>query len=270
MQLTDSGFTHRNPQATSNLFIPIGLVPTVTREESVANLLSNLRLDIEWTTECLPHDKEAIICGSAPSITNFIETIRNRRRDGSVIFACNSAAMYLSEYSLSSDYQVILDPSEDAISDFHVGAEKHLLASIVSPKIFKKANNPVLWHPLIDWVSKEVEEIERDFAYIGGGITVTMSAICLAYTMGYRRIRLYGADSSYTDGRHYVNDANPKDRLHVSVEHNGKTYETTYDMKQQVIVFMELVKQLKQQGCAIEVIGTGLLPDVFYDANSTT
>lgn len=262
MKLQDTAFTHRNPQASTELVIPIGLVPTVGQEQSLQNVKDNCKRDIEWLCEQPAHEKEAVICGAAPSLKQFYPDIYYKQSAGAVVFGCNSAAKHLACADIKSDYQVLLDPLESVADEFYP-AKKHLLASIVSPSVFDMAADPVLWHPCIDWVAEYADGFERDFSYIGGGVTVTMSALCIAYTMGFRKIHLYGVDSSFSRNSFYVDKAGCGDgRLLVTVEAKGQTYKTTYDMKQQVVVFLELQKMLKANGCEVKVYGNGLLPDM--------
>jgi hypothetical protein len=174
----------------------------------------------------------------------------------------NTAAKKLSDAWVRPHYQVILD--SHAMMENEIGeAEIHLLASIVNPKLFEYADHPVMWHPLIDWIEEEIPVDYPSFHYIGGGVTVTNSAICIAYTMGYREIHIFGMDSSFSAGRTHSTEQQTDDvGLRIWVDHNGKTYETSFGLKQQVLVFLELKKQLEDAGCKVIVHGSGLLPDV--------
>jgi hypothetical protein len=262
MKLDDTFFQYRNPETTKDLIIPIGMAGTVTIEETKANVRANLPLDVPWLDESPAHDGVAIICGAGPSLGDTVEQVRQQQEAGGKIFASNSACAYLISQWMAVDYQSILDP-HPSMADDMAEAGCHLIASFADPSLFKISRNPVLWHPLTDWIEDLIPEGRSNFTFIGGGITVTNSSLCLAYTMGYREFHVHGMDSSHREGRRHVADCTELDGLAVVVEENGKTYATTYDMKQQVVVFREIRKQLINAGCVVKVYGSGLLPDMF-------
>jgi len=157
-----------------------------------------------------------------------------------------------------------MDALEETVEELSDNCDQHLISSIVSPVLHPKLKNPVLWHPLMDWIVKELDGLDRKFMFIGGGISVTNSAICMAYVMGYRKIIVYGVDSSFIDGEFYSYKANlTSPRLFVDVELNGKTFKTTYDMKQQVVVMLKLVNMLKEQGCEVVIDADGLMGEAY-------
>lgn len=262
MKLDDTFFQYRNPETTKDLIIPIGMEGTVTLEETKVNVKANILHDVPWLDESPAHDGVAIICGAGPSLADTIDQVKAAQEAGGKIFASNSACAYLISQGIKVDYQSILDPHKWMADDL-AEADCHLLASFVNPALFKAAKNPVLWHPLTDWIEGYIPEGRSNFTFIGGGITVTNSSLCLAYTMGYREFHVHGMDSSHRAGKKHVAECTEADGLAVIVEEGGKTYATTYDMKQQVVVFRELRKQLIDAGCTVKVFGSGLLPDMF-------
>lgn len=264
MKLAENEFRYMNPGASEALVIPITLQGVISDEDRKLNFIENIKLDIPWVDNCQANNDTAIICGAAPSL---IDNISEIRKTNGAIFACNTAAQVLVEHGVSVDYQVLLDPQELLIDEFCKDAEYHLIASIVTPEIFRLSKNPILWHPFFQWIMDYLENYEREFCYIGGGVSVSTFALSLAYTLGYRKFVLYGVDSSFRDGITHANGRHIKDedgsRIKVEVEDFGKTYQTTYDMKQQVLVFLQLFKLMESEGCSITVKGTGLLPDAW-------
>ena len=257
MNLADQELRYKNPGTNQDLVIGIKMVSPVSREEMARNLKINQMRDVSWLKECPAHDGVAIICGAGPSIEDTLEEIRGI--DGT-IFACNSAAHYLLNNGFDVDYQVMLDPYPVREVDY-APAKHHLLASIVDPKMFEMAQDVTLWQPCMDWIEELIRPDCPEFVYIGGGVTVANSAICIAYTMGYRKFHIFGMDSSFRDNKTHVKDVPEFGAFYVRVKENGKEYETAYDMKEQARVFLGMREYLKSIGCIIKVYGSGLLPD---------
>ncbi len=264
MKLEENFFRHSNPGATSDLIIPIALLSCCDTEKTKSHVKENCEFDAPWLDEEPANDGIAIICGSAPSLKETIGELKALYDKGAVIFSCNTATAYLLEQGIKPQYQVILDPF-DEVTDFMYDAGCHLLASTVHPSAFEKSKNPVLWHPMIGWLGDYIPEKGKNFTFIGGGVTVTNSAVCMSYTKGFREMHVFGMDSSYEGEKTHVNDlkAIDSDELYVTVENNGKTYTCAYYMKQQALIFRELHKQLTELGCKVSVYGYGLLPDMF-------
>lgn len=266
MKLEDNEFRYKNPNTIADLVIPIKLVPNTTLEKPREHFHTNIANNYQWLDESPVNSGKAIVCGASPSLKKHVEAIREEQANGAVIYGCNSAARFLFDNGISIDHQVILDASDLAIYDVLVSAKSHLFASIVNPIIFEMVDSPVLWHPAMQWIFDYLDLDDRKFTYIGGGITVSNSALCIAYTMGFRDITVYGMDSSYIESQFYANGAKPEEeRLFIDLEINGKTFHTTYDMKQQVIVFLQLYQLLKDQGCKVDVFCDGLMAEAWLN-----
>lgn len=267
MNLYDTEIRHKNPDTEQELVIPIKLVGPVSIEKYKENFFANIKRDVPWLDESAPTDTPAIICGAAPSLNSSIEDIRRLKDSGAKIYACNSSNKVLIDDGIEVDYQPMLDPLPFMDKYIHPGAKTHLLASYVDPVCFDAAKNIVLWHPSTDWIVEALKDDPRKFMYIGGGVSVAICALCLAYTMGHRELHIFGMDSCfhgdafYAKGREISEDEGGI--LYVTVEHEGKTYQTSYDMKQQVVIFIEVAKLLVEAGCKLNVYGEGLLQDVW-------
>lgn len=269
IELEDMFVRHRNPGMDTDLVIPVVLASPVPDSVMQDNVRANSVLDVPWLAESPPHDGIALVCGAGPSLADDIEDIRAKVAAGAKIFASNSAAPYLNKCNIPVAYQVVLDP-HPVVADELGDAEEYLLASIIDPFIFSKYGNVTLWHPANEWIDDIIPRTDKNFCHIGGGVTVSNSSLCLAYTMGYRNIHVYGMDSSYRDD---VTHVAPLPQVSQSiiitdVVSNGKVYRTSFDMKQQAIVFKELHALLVAEGCKVIVHGSGLLPDLFKSSAS--
>lgn len=261
MKLHEDHLSYRHEGANSDLIIPIDAKPSVEHDKTMENVRINSRLDIPWLNEIKAKIGTAIICGAGPSLKNHIQDIK---QSGGIVFAVNSAAQYLISKGVQVHYQVILDPLPEEIDEL-AEADEHLIASIADPAVFKAVKRPILWHPLIAGIEDEIPA-GKLFCGIGGGITVTNSTLCIAYTMGFHRLKVYGVDSSYKDGHRYADQGKaPPGALAVDIELDGRKYATSYDLKLQVNLFMMLAALLDREGVEVEVFGEGLLPDLFRE-----
>lgn len=262
-KLDEMVLRHRNVEASDDLVLGVQLVGAQNTDVIREHIRQNSKLDLEWVEEAPEKSASALICGAAPSLADCIEDIRQKKESGAVIYACNSAALVLKRNGIESDYQVILDP--DTRENEVWEAREYLFASVVPPVLFDRHPDAKLWHPLMDGI-EELIPAHRTFCGIGGGITVSNFALCLSYTMGHREIHCYGMDSSFREGKtHAAENIRTDGALHVEVEHNGRIYKTSFDMKQQVVVFLALANLLEEAGAVVRVHGSGLLPDAWRD-----
>jgi SAM-dependent methyltransferase len=99
------------------------------------------------------------------------------------------------------------------------------------------------------------------YTLIGGGVSVGITALCVAYTMGFRKFHLFGYDSSNRAGETHAY-AQRMNKLipNIDVEWGGRTFNASMPMKLQAEAFRSFAEALIEEGCTIEVHGDGLLP----------
>ena len=255
---------HRNNEATQDLVIPFKLVCNTTDEMLLANVKANSTVDKEWVGIEEENDLVAILCASGPSIADNLDEIKKLQQSGGVIFAMNGTSKFLNDNGIIPFYQVIVDARPQTASLVDKGAWKHLFASQVDPKCFELVPDAIVWQQEIGNITDVLPEYGKDYALIGGGTSVGISAMCLAYTMGFRKIKCFGYDSSHKDNESHAfrQEMNDKEPL-TTVRSNGKTYLCSFTMKQQAHKFQETAKALMDAGCEIDVIGDGLLPSIW-------
>lgn len=230
-------------------------------------LFENVRINslrvIPWITSLAAHDGHAVLVGGGPSVADWIEEIR-WRSNTQTIFALNAASGLLSRNGITPDYQVVLDARASNV-DFVGHARYYLFASQCDPSVFDAVEEGAsLWHqhypddmPRFDSV---LPSSGPEHALIGGGTTVGLSAMALAYALGFRKLHLYGYDSSYRDGlRHAYPQTDPQN-IDCEVTSCGKTFRTSLAMAQQADFFPQLSDKLIDAGCTITIRGDGLLP----------
>ena len=217
----------------------------------------------DWLFSADAHDGFAVIVGGGPSVADWIDEIRARKQHGQTIFALNGAARWLAQHDIEADYCIIVDAREINLSMLGY-AKQYLLASQCHPSLFDACPDALLWH----------QEYPQDMArfdaclpanppahtLIGGGTTVGLSGMVVAYAMGYRSLHLYGYDSSYRNGHCHAYSQNDPQRVDCVATVAGKQFQTTLAMAKQAELFPQLSDSLIDLGCTITIRGDGLLP----------
>ena len=255
---------HRNDEATQDLVIPFQLVCNTNDEMLLANIKANSLPERDWLAIQPENELTAILCGSGASLADNLEAIKQLQQGGAVVFAMNGASKFLNDNGIMPYYQVIVDARPQTATLVDQKAWKHLFASQVDPKCFELVPDAIVWHQEIGEITKHLPEYHKDYALVGGGTSVGISAMCIAYTLGFRKIKCFGYDSSHKDNeshafRQAMNDTEPL----TTIRSNGKTYLCSFTMKQQAHKFQETAKALIAAGCEIDVIGEGLLPSIW-------
>lgn len=260
--------THRNPGASLPLTIPVSLLVNVPDDVIEANVRANARrlpAHERIKTEA-PHDRVAVMCGSGPSIGDYLDDVR-RHADGenAFIFAMNGAANFLAKHDIIPDYQVLVDARERTAELIGV-ARCHLIASQCDPIVFDKLPRAKMWHFINGDLDNQLPEDEPEHAQIGGAGSVGNCALALAWAMGFRRFEIYGYDSSHRDNASHafhqsLNDFEPWGRF----EFGGKEYICSYTMRSQASRFQSVGMALIENGCTVNVHGDGILPDMWRE-----
>lgn len=254
---------HWNKEATAPLILPVEVIVNTSDEQIYRNIKENSVLNREWIKSEPEHDGIAVLCGSGPSIEDYLDEIMTLQNQGAKIFALNGAAKFLSDHGIYPDYQVLLD-ARPQTAELIGPAREHLFASQVSPICFEQVPNAILWHLQVEDIEDYFPDDYPEYVQIGGACSVGNTATCLVYALGYRNLQCYGYDSSHREGKSHVvhqkmNDGEPQ----AIVNFRGKEYTASLTMKLQAEGFQRTSKLLKDMGCKIEVHGTGLLPDIY-------
>lgn len=222
------------------------------------------------------HDGAAVLVAGGPSLRNRIAGIRKRQELGQTVFALNGSAGFLNEHGIIPDYQVLLDPQK-FIVDYIAPAKHYLIASQCHPDVLAAVADPILWHVATEGAEENTPQHPGGDCLVGGGYTVGLCSMCLVYALGYRKLHLYGYDSSATaDGDHafkcpirgvdQVFDAPPI----VTATIGGKKFKTTFSLAKQAQVFPKLCNDLIDAGCLITVDCDGLLRAVVDEIHQQT
>ena len=235
-------------------------------EEVFSNVRENSASCARWAKRVDAHKGSAVIVGGAPSLRTRISSIKFRHDQGQTVFALNGACRFLNENGIIPDYQVILDP-QPFLPSYIGEAKEYLLASQCHPDTFSAISSPTLWHFAMEGVEEHIPPHDESYCLIGGGYTSLLCSMCLTYAMGYRKLHLYGCDSSVTDGGDH---AYPHPELGLAFEIapiatatiGGKKFKTTLSMAGQASAFPKLANDLIDAGCLITTDCDGLLKAV--------
>lgn len=238
------------------------------------NIRRNVKRGLPVVQEIPPHDKVAILVGGGPSLADDVEEIRRGQSLGQVVFAQNGAAAFLVSHGIVPDYQVIVDGRQQTAALVCPEAKSHLICSHCDPATVERAPGATLFHPNVDGIDELVPA--EPCLFIGGSWTVGLVNMALAFGLGYRIERLFGYDSSvravdqdmqtgrYSLTKHhaYPQRLNSKEAGTIEVVCGGERFITTPALHAQAHGFKLLAMALMEQGCAVAVYGTGLIPTI--------
>ena len=249
---------------SSNLDETIPIVCNTGDNEIFANVKSAVSRDLPVLHVSDAREGVAVIVGGGPSLRSYLPYIDAHKARGDKVFTVNGTMRALYSAGIRSDYYVMLDarPVNLPFLD-HIEADRFLIASQCAPAAFDilAGRDVMLWHPNYPGISEYIGD--DDCALIGGGTTVGLQAISIAYAMGFREIHIYGFDSSFVgdEGHAYAqhqNDNDPRAEYWVA----GKKYIAAPWMARQAMEFQEAARQLADGDAALYVHGDGLLPAI--------
>jgi uncharacterized Rossmann fold enzyme len=248
-------------------------VLNVQRDAMLDQVRDACKRGLIWFDTVGEHEGHVCIVGGGPSLADKLDELRWRDSIGQQVWALNGAAKFLLDHDIIANMVVIADarPENAAFLDGLHPSTIACLASQCHPDVFDKAikalRGIILWHVNTEGMAELLkDERRRPVHLIGGGSTVGLNAMVLAFAKGYRKIHLYGFDSSFRDDGHhaYSQPQNDGDRV-VDALYNGQKFKVAPWMAQQVNEFQDLVPGLVNDGCIITVAGDGLLPTVARD-----
>lgn len=238
----------------------------VSHETIVENIRAAMWRDVAWLDMGPVHSGVALICAGGPSLADELLSIRANKSNGAVIYAANNTLRFLAGHGIEADAHVVCDARLGNLAflpDPESPVER-VYASQCDPAVLDAAgSNLTLWHPFWDGVL-EVTGDPDNVCHVGGGTTAGLKAVAIAYARGYRKIHLYGFDSSYRgDENHaYPQPMNDGERIVDVTLEDDRAFKAAPWMVVQVEDFKLLAQELGGAGCELFVHGDGLLPAV--------
>ena len=237
-----------------------------------ANVAAACALKLPWLEMVEAHDAPAIIVGGGPSMRALRPMILALRNGGATVFATNGTVPTLYAAGISSDHHVLLDARPENVAFVQGPKPQHyLIASQCHPDLFRAiAGHPTtLWHPAYPEIDEWIGH--KEAVLIGGGTTVGLQALSIAYALGHRKIHLFGFDSSYSEageGHAYVQPLND-DEERQEYRVGNKAFIAAPWMARQAMEFQIASRQLCDGDAELYVHGTGLLPAIAAQMGST-
>lgn len=234
-------------------------------EKVVGNIRYSSRLGLDALQINEVTARKIILCGGGPSLADSLDEIRQAREAGAVIVGMNGSAQWLRSQGILCNWMVMIDSREHNTKFLTLfPADEYFIASQCHPAVFDTLKDQLvtIFHIDIPNIGEYVYNDGQSIQAVGGGSTVGLMSMALAYIQGHRDIHLYGYDSSFRDTGH----AYPQDQADEIVEAVvcGRAFKTTAWMVTQTTQFQELAAQLRSMDCNITVHGDGLLPYVAW------
>lgn len=231
---------------------PPALVPLCLElqvNETRDQILENLRASYERTSvpdlDVSPNPKSntLAIVASGPSLKRHW----NELEKFDSIMALNGAYRFLLERGITPEWFAMLDAREVNTNfvDSPSTKTKHLLASQVHPAVYEKlADVPVIAFHLKCPSTDEV--FGETVTKIGAASTIGLTSLVLAAALGYRKVALFGYDSSLENGSgHAMPQAQNASDVTIPVYLGDKMYLCTHSMAAQAQNFKMVMSRLK-------------------------
>jgi len=201
-------------------------------------------------------DRTLSLCGSAPSLMHNLHKLSGQ------VMAINGAIGALHKANVRVDYAMIWDASPEMVRyAADIPGCEWMICSRVNPELIDRLlelNQKVtLWHRAS--TEPEMAALLMDRLNVFGGPTGITAGVFLAGAMGFRDLRIFGADSSYSDDTHVGGSVREEHEIMAAFE--GEIYRTTMWMLHQAESWVKfVVPHLVPTGMRFQVYGAGLLP----------
>jgi hypothetical protein len=229
---------------------------------------ATLKANVEWAKAHAPHWLErgddartAVIVGGGPSLAETLFYIRGMQQAGAKVFTVGNAYAYLKDHGITPDAHVLADARPENLSFVPVESVPKYYASQCHPTILAAAGGDLIcWHA----AGTVYEDLVQGHwgLKVGGGTTVGMKAIALAFALGHRHLRLFGFDSSYGPSHHAYDQPLNDGEKTLDVRMGGRSFKSAPWMVTQAEEFKELIPMLLAEGCVVRIFGDGLIPHI--------
>ena len=184
----------------------------------------------------------------------------------------NGALALLLKNGITPNAWVTIDPMMDILDYLKETPESvtYYPASVCHPAVLNRLKNlpkVYLWHLLSDL------PLPSSFTQIGGGSTTACRAPMLATALGYKRVTLFGVDSSWeaddafhADGRAVPLTGRDGDQAIVVKCSNGREYRSSKALLSQATYLGYLKQRFPGK---LDVRGKGLAPDLCANLKGT-
>lgn len=208
-----------------------------------------------------PHGGTAVLVATGPSLAEHATTIAQLAREGAHVVALGNAAKWLADHRIPVSCHVILDGrAENAAFVTPPVAREYLISSFCDDAIFEalRGQQITLFEPCGTCHQPSGEADHTTVIF--NTITIGLAALGIAYALGFRRLCLFGYDSSFRgDTRHALKQSVLGSDETATLDAFGKRYQSNFAMIAQAMYFVPTTICLHNS--RIELYGDGLLSD---------
>ena len=218
----------------------------------------------EFTAPVPAHSQVAVLVGGGPSLPHYLDRIRILVEEGATVIAMNGTMAWLRDRGIYPDIGVLVDSRPESAA-FVEGApaKEFFLSAQAHPTAFDNLEGePVtMFWPAYGGVNDYLRG--RRIALIGGGTTVGLQAVSLAFNLGFRSFHLFGYDSSYDGDAHHAYSQELNDGEDVALMAcRGRQFVCAPWMVRQATEFIGVAEALSKANCEMCVHGDGALPEL--------
>lgn len=253
-------------------------VDSVDSKEQHGYIAENSAAFTKWLEPFQAHEREALMVSAGPTLSTYLEEIKQRQENGAVIFAVKHAFPILKEAGIRPDFTVILDPRPvegksthgiirtDLFADVD-GEDRFLVASMTHPSVRtlldSYTTNIYGWHALTkNTMEAKLPEFEKGLV-VGGGTCAATRMPMLAFVMGFRRLTFYGYDFFYPEGTSQETVKQPL--MKVAIGKQSREYLTTGELVAAMQDLAEWNKWMIDNRLTIGFAGTGAGATIWED-----
>lgn len=249
--------------------VQVKALPNTDDETAIAQIKANLARGYPELQPVVAHAGTAVLVGSGPSARDDVARIRALRDGGATLFGMNGSVKWLNMEDMQPDFGVMIDMREGNTRFLMLPKTAWLIASHCHPAVLEAASTLSSDLRVFHYGAEAMRpHLPSGAMLIGGGPTVGMTAMVVAFALGFRRLELFGYDSSFRgDETHLlqqpINDA--ESRL-LEVWAGRQKFITNIGMFAQAEAFPQVVERLQEADPEIQIAvhGQGLLPTIAH------
>ena len=200
------------------------------------------------------------VVGSGPSLKGNWEKLRDSDTD---IIACNAAFQFLLERGVIPKYFFCFDADKLMLEFITPRPDvTYLLGSRCPPKAFEMLEgcNVITVHAGGDLhLERLLQQYDMMEPMVIGGSAAVTRAMCLAPSIGYRTVHLWGADGSFSMNDTHIRKSTTDEKA-ILIKLNNRVFSMAPWMTRQVDDFKTLAPSLKLLGIKLIVHGDGIVP----------
>jgi len=219
-------------------------------------------------------DQKVVVLGGSPSLNDFVDEIKEHKKNGAKIVTMNGSYAWAKEHDLWPVTQFMIDarPFNARFVDPVDEQNIYIMASQIHPDLIDKLppEKTYLFQANCDPKSTDicaelVGEMYKDWFPVPGGSTVMLRCLPALQMMGFRSIDIYGFDSCFMgDREHHAYDQTENDITEKNIgrvgliTNNGRKFGVDGWMLCQAHEFMHIRQRLIRK-LDIKVHGDGLI-----------